>query len=161
MMGRRSPFVAVIPPHPDESVLREILERATGHHKMHWLRLNTAAGYPLRRGAWYRVTSVTRFEAVVMVDWKLVSLPLPFVDIRTTPPREWTVLLHPTIAPRAPEIFQIGYLVCPYCRDRVVLPAARVRKQPCPRCRQIFPIAWDETYPQAVLTGRGGYAVHV
>ena len=120
---------------------------------MQWVRLNAAVGYPLRQGAWYRITSLTRFEAVVAVGWAPVSLPLPFVDIRETPPREWTVLLHPRVAPRTPDIFRNGYLVCPNCRDRVVLPAAWARRHLCPRCHRAFPIAWHETSPPSDPVG--------
>jgi len=113
---------------------------------MQWLRLKTTVDCPLRRGAWYRVASLTRLEAVVVIEGKSLSLPRPFVEIRTTPPREWTVLRNPTVALRTPEIFRKGYIVCPGCRNRVVLPATQVQKQLCPRCSQTFPIAWGEKY---------------
>jgi hypothetical protein len=109
-----------------------------------WARLTTSIDVPLRRGGWYRVVSHTRLEAVVSVQGKPVSVPRPYVEIRATPPREWTVLRNPTVAPRTPEIFRRGYLVCPGCRDRVPLPAAQVATQLCPGCSQAFPIAWDE-----------------
>ena len=113
-----------------------------------WARLKTAADMPLRRGAWYRVVApVTRLEVVVSVQGKRVCVPRQYVEIRATPPREWTVLRTPAVAPgRTPEIFRRGYIVCPGCRDRVVLPATQVAKQLCPRCSQTFAIAWGETY---------------
>jgi hypothetical protein len=111
-----------------------------------WARLTTAADVPLRRGGWYRVVSVTRLEAVVSVAGQPVSVPRPRVEIRTTPPHQWTVLRNPTVAPRTPDVFRLGYLVCPGCRNRVPLPAAQVAKQLCPGCSQTFPIAWDEHY---------------
>ena len=111
-----------------------------------WARLNTAADVPLRRGGWYRVVSLTRLEAVVSVEGQPVSVPRPRVEIRTTPPRQWTVLRNPTVAPRTPDVFRRGYLVCPGCRNRVPLPAAQVAKQLCPACSQTFSIAWYERY---------------
>jgi hypothetical protein len=111
-----------------------------------WARVNAAVDVPLRRGAWYRVVApVTRLEVVVSVLGKRVSVPRTAVDIRAMPPHEWTVVRNPTIAPdRTPEIFRLGYIVCPACRNRVVLPATRLAKQLCPRCSQTSPIAWDD-----------------
>jgi hypothetical protein len=122
---------------------------------MQWARLKANVDVPLRRGAWYRVVApVTRLEVVVSVQGKRVSVPRPFVEIRALPPRAWTVLRNPTVAPgRTPEIFRRGYIVCPGCRNRVVLPAIPVAKQLCPRCNQTFPIAWDEHYLEEAGSG--------
>jgi hypothetical protein len=114
--------------------------------EMQWLRLKTAMDCPLRRGAWYRVDSVTPLEAVVTVEGKPVTLPLASVEIRTAPPREWTIVRPADGAPRAPEVLRSGYVVCPSCRARAVLPFARVLKVRCPGCRELFEIAWDEKY---------------
>ncbi len=111
-----------------------------------WARLKTLVSVPLRRGAWYRVALVTRLETVLSVQGKPVTVPRPYVEIRVTPPREWTVLRNPTVSARTPEVFRRGYIVCPGCRTRVVLPATQVAVQLCPRCSQTFPIAWDEHY---------------
>jgi len=110
-----------------------------------WARVNTAVDVPLRRGAWYRVVApVTRLEVVVSVQGKRVSVPRAAVEISATPPHEWTVVRDPAIAPdRTLDIFRLGYIVCPACRNRVVLPATRLAKQLCPRCSETFPIAWD------------------
>ncbi len=99
---------------------------------------------PLRRGAWYRVVTVTPLEAVVDVQGESVSVALPFVEIRTVPPREWTVVRQVQGSPRAPDTLLSGCVVCPSCRHRAVLPFARVSKLRCPGCNQLFPIAWEE-----------------
>jgi hypothetical protein len=111
-----------------------------------WARVNGAVDVPLRRGAWYRVVApVTRLEVVVSVQGKRVSVPRAAVEISSTPPHEWTVVEDPTVAAdRTPEIFRLGYIVCPACRNRLVLPASRLAEQLCPRCSQTFPIAWDD-----------------
>ena len=111
-----------------------------------WARLKAAVDVPLRRGAWYRVVSLTPLEAVVSAGGTHVSVPRPYVEIRATPPREWSVLLTPTVSSDTPETFRRGYLVCPGCLNRVPLPAAQVAEQLCPACSQTFPIAWDEHY---------------
>ncbi len=111
-----------------------------------WARVNTAVDVPLRRGGWYRVVApVTRLEVVVSVQGKRVSVPRTAVEIRATPPREWTVVRNPPVDPdRTPEVFRIGYIVCPACRNRVALPATRLAKQLCARCSETFPITWDD-----------------
>ena len=109
-----------------------------------WARVNTAVDVPLRRGAWYRVVApVTRLEVIVSVQGKRVSVPRTAVEISATPPREWTVVRDRAVAPdRTPEVFRLGYIVCPACRNRVVLPGTRLAKQHCPRCSRTSPIAW-------------------
>jgi hypothetical protein len=111
-----------------------------------WARVTGAVDVPLRRGAWYRVVApVTRREVVVSVQGKRVSVPRSAVEISSTPPHEWTVVREPTVAAdRTPEIFRLGYIVCPACRNRLVLPASRLAEQLCPRCSETFPIAWDD-----------------
>ena len=114
---------------------------------MQWARLRTAIGVPLRRGGWYRVVSMTELEVVVSAIGNDLTVPRPYVEIRATQPREWTVVRNPTVAPaRTPGQFRHGYLVCPSCRERIVLPATEVPKRVCPRCQQEFPIAWGEHY---------------
>jgi len=114
--------------------------------QMQWARLYAAVDCPLRRGAWYRVVSQTNLEVVVDVRGQAVSVARPLVEIRTAPPREWTVVT--TAGGRGPANLQSGYAVCPNCQHRAVLPFTRVPKLHCPRCKQLFPIAWDERYLQ-------------
>src|SRR5207247_6142817 len=82
------------------------LPRATGGQGLgtiQWARLTAAVDAPLRRGAWYRIVApLTRLEVVVSVQGKRVTVPRPYVEIRATPPREWTVLRNPTVTPRRP-----------------------------------------------------------
>ena len=107
----------------------------------HWARLQAAVEGPLRRGAWYRVVSLTQRDAVVDVPGGQVRVPRPSVEIRTTRPLEWTIV---RTAERGPANLQSGYVVCPECRQRAVLPFAQVPKLWCPRCNQLFAIAWTE-----------------
>jgi hypothetical protein len=111
-----------------------------------WLRLRAAVNCPLRRGAWYPVDAVTPLEAVVTVDGKPVTLPLASVELRTTQPRAWSIVRPADGSPRRPESLQSGYIVCPNCRNRAVLPFARVFKVRCSACKELLEIAWDEEY---------------
>src|SRR5256885_17081839 len=79
------------------------LESAPLGTTLQWARLTASVDVPLRRGAWYQVASVTRLEAVVTVEGRPVNVPPPVVGIRHTPPRAWTVVRNPTVAPRTPE----------------------------------------------------------
>jgi len=99
-----------------------------------WARLKTAVDLPLRLGAWYRVVApVTALEVVVSIQGTRVSVPRPYVELRATPPGEWTVVRNPKVrSERTPQGLRQGYIVCPGCRRRVELPAARLAEQLCP-----------------------------
>ncbi len=112
--------------------------------EVQWARLNADVDSPLRRGAWYRVLSLTKLEVFVEVQGASVPVARPFVDLRTAAPQEWTVVGHVKATLQGPEPLRSGYVVCPTCRNRAVLPFARVLKLRCPRCNELFPIAWDE-----------------
>jgi len=58
------------------------------------------------------------------------------LELRTTPPREWTVAR--TAQASDP------YLVCPSCRHRAQLQDGRATTLRCPRCNELFAIAWDD-----------------
>jgi hypothetical protein len=111
---------------------------------LNWARLQAAVECPLRRGAWYRVVTLTPLEAVVDVEGSNVSVPRPFVEIRTVPPREWTIVQEGE--GRGPAHLHSGYVVCPNCRHRAVLPFTQVPKLRCSHCNQLFAIAWTEGY---------------
>jgi len=113
---------------------------------MQWARLQTTVDCLLQRGAWYRVVSLTKLEAVVYVRGRPVSVARPLVELRTVPPREWSVVK--AAEGRGPANVQSGYVVCPNCQHCAVLPVIRSLKLPCARCDQLFPIAWDEGYLQ-------------
>src|SRR6184192_4117371 len=86
----------------------------------HWARLKTAVDLPLRLGAWYRVVApVTALEVVVSIQGTRVSVPRPYVELRATPPAEWTVVRNAKVKPeRTPQGLRQAYIVCPGCRRR-------------------------------------------
>ena len=53
-----------------------------------------------------------------------------------TPPREWTVART--------NHGSDPYLVCPSCRHRANLPDGQASSLRCPRCNELFTIAWDD-----------------
>jgi len=97
-------------------------------------------------GAWYPVTGLTAREAQVQVRGRMVMVPRSLLELRVTPPQEWTVV-PPGVGPtRLLAGGRDGYVVCPNCRNRDTLPAVRVAKLRCARCNDVFTIAWDEPY---------------
>ncbi|HUK22907.1 MAG TPA: hypothetical protein VLV45_15310 [Gemmatimonadales bacterium] len=117
-----------------------------------WARLKTPVNVPLRLGGWYRVTSHTLLEAVVLVEGRgAIKAPRAWLDIRTDHPAEWTVVRKRFVGPRTPVACRNGYIVCPDCHERVALPPLRRKKHVCPRCGGDFAIAWDEGYLDGVL----------
>ncbi len=101
-----------------------------------WARLQTPARCGLRWGAWYPVMGLTPREAQLWVRGRNVAVARSLLELRSTPPREWTVAR--TAQASDP------YLVCPSCRHRAHLPDGRVTTLRCPRCNELFAIAWDD-----------------
>ncbi len=56
-----------------------------------WARLQTPARCGLRWGAWYPVTGLTPREAQLWVRGRAVAVARSLLELRTSPPREWTV----------------------------------------------------------------------
>ncbi len=117
-----------------------------------WARLQSSAPCGLRLGAWYPVTGLTAREAQVQVRGRVLMVPRSLLELRTTPPLEWTVAPGGTDTARGLVGARDDYLVCPNCRHRDALPDARVPRMRCSRCNEVFSIAWDERY---LRTGRG------
>ena len=101
-----------------------------------WARLQTPARCGLRWGAWYPVTGLTAREAQLWVRGRSLAVARSLLELRSTPPREWAVA-------RTKDASD-PYLVCPSCRHRALLPDARVATLRCPRCNELFAIAWDD-----------------
>ena len=97
-----------------------------------WARVLAPGNTGLRAGAWYSVVARTPREVQVVVRGRNVSVPRAAVELRDTPPDQWTVVRPP--APRDP------YIVCPGCRHRMSLPEAGVTTARCSRCNQAFAI---------------------
>ena len=121
--------------------------------ELEWARLKVEGPYPLRRGAWYRVTEFFPDEVVVDVNRKPVTLPLSLLDVRGELPRRWTIVPRPTNAVRLPKSWGERYGVCPSCKSRALLRGSP-QTMPCPRCRAVFPVGWDEQYLHSNLTRR-------
>lgn len=111
-----------------------------------WARLRVDADSDLRRGAWYRVLGITAGNATLSINGKPVLAPREHLELRSSPPRRWTVVLRPTRTARAPEQLRPGYLVCPSCRHRAQLPQQGIRDVRCPRCNVVSEVAWEENY---------------
>ncbi|HEU5262881.1 MAG TPA: hypothetical protein VFU41_15785 [Gemmatimonadales bacterium] len=119
-----------------------------------WARLQSSASCGLRLGAWYPVVVLAAREAHVRVHGQVAKLPRSLLELRVAPPCEWTVVRGPLNAARVPAGARGGYVVCPNCRHRDPLPDARVATARCPRCNQVFAVAWDEAYPRVAQGGR-------
>jgi hypothetical protein len=113
--------------------------------QQNWARLRADYGGPLRRGAWYRVVSVSPLEAVVDVEKRAVLLPREYLEIVATRPTRWTVVREAQPSPRLPSEMQERYGVCPSCRERMSL-AGEPRTLRCRRCNGVFEVGWGERY---------------
>ena len=99
----------------------------------------------LRAGAWYPVVSRTPKEVQLTVRGRTVTIARSLVELRDTPPSEWTVV-HPSNG-------RESYMVCPACRHRAQLPERQVDTSRCPRCNVAFTIGWGAS--RAPLAGEG------
>ena len=109
---------------------------------LQWARLTADYDCPLRRGAWYRVVSVSQLEVVVEVHGKQVLVARPYVELVNVPPPRWTVVARTKQSRRVPGKLGTQYVVCPSCRERVPL-AGTPTKLRCRRCAGVFQIAWE------------------
>ena len=105
---------------------------------MQWARLRSDHDVPLRRGAWYRVLSVSQLEVVVDVNQKAVLVARPYVDVSSVPPSRWTIVDRSTTSLN-PRAVDARYAVCPSCRERVPV-AGHPPSMRCRRCQGEFPI---------------------
>ncbi len=118
-----------------------------------WARLRSSAACGLRLGAWYPVAALTAREAHVRAHGQVAKLPRSLLELRVVPPCAWTVVRGPLNAARVPAGARDGYVVCPNCRHRDPLPDAQVSIARCPRCNEVFTVAWDEAYPRMAQGG--------
>jgi hypothetical protein len=110
-----------------------------------WARLESEAGIPLRRGAWYRILRAGPAEVVLEVNHKPMPVPRNAVKILPAVPLRWTVVASPRHSNRYPTSWGQQYGVCPSCRERASLEGASSNLR-CPRCNGLFEIAWNEGY---------------
>jgi hypothetical protein len=82
---------------------------------------------------------LTPREAQLWVHGQSMGVARSLLELRGTPPREWTVACAALGAD--------PYLVCPGCRHRARFPDASVAATRCPRCNEIFTISWDDGSP--------------
>ena len=81
--------------------------------------------------------------SVVEVRGQSLQVPSAFLQVRESPPRQWTIVPRPSDAVRLPASWGDRYAVCPSCRERQPI-AGRPRRMACTRCRGEFDVAWTE-----------------
>ena len=113
--------------------------------EQYWARVKTDGTYPLRRGAWYRVSEFQSNEVLVDILWSPVGLPLSEVEITEERPMRWTVVPRPLQAKHLPESWGAVYGTCPNCGHRESLEGSPPMMG-CHQCEGLFPVAWDEKY---------------
>src|SRR5256884_9693030 len=75
-------------------------ERSLG---VYWARLKLDGDYPIRRGAWYRVTQFAKENIILELPGTFVTVPGKAVELVGTPPRRWTVVGRPPGGSWRPE----------------------------------------------------------
>src|SRR5947208_15839533 len=82
-------------------------------------------------------------EVQLWVRGRNIPVARSLLEFRSTPPREWTVART--------NHGSDPYLVCPSCRHRANLPDGQASSLRCPRCHEMFTIAWDDHPSKAAL----------
>ena len=110
-----------------------------------WARVQGGVNRRLRRGAWYRVATLSDDQAVLEVNRQRVAVPLAALQIVAAPPQSWSVVARPADAKSLAAQWGEKYAVCPGCRNRAQLKHAPQTLH-CPRCEQTFRVAWGEWF---------------
>src|SRR5216117_2943744 len=111
-----------------------------------WARLQTPARCGLRWGAWYPVMGLTAREARLWVRGRTLAVARSLLELRNTPPREWTVA-------RTKDASD-PYLVCRLLLEKKKLLDGRVATLRCPRYNELFTTAPDDpaSHPRTPAT---------
>ncbi|PYO97225.1 MAG: hypothetical protein DMD60_07735 [Gemmatimonadetes bacterium] len=121
------------------------MARAIEHSPRAWARLRVDVNCALRRGAWYRAVRLTRDNVTVDVRRERVPVPRRLVQTIFARPARWSVVPRPSDAVNLPGDWGARYLVCPACQGRAPF-SGFPRELPCPHCRGVFTVAWEEHY---------------
>jgi len=121
------------------------MPRTVEHHPRAWARLRVDINCALRRGAWYRVLRLTRDKVTLDVTHENVPMPRGLVKTVFARPTRWTVVPRPSDAINLPSDWGTRYAVCPACQCRAPISGYSL-ELPCPHCRGVFAVAWDEHY---------------
>lgn len=110
-----------------------------------WARVQGDGNRRLRRGAWYRVATLTEDQALLEVNRQRVAVPRSALQIAFAPPQYWSVVPRPVDAKSLVAQWGKRYAVCPGCRNRAQLKQAPQMLR-CPRCEQVYRVAWGEWF---------------
>ncbi|HVH68873.1 MAG TPA: hypothetical protein VM716_13475 [Gemmatimonadales bacterium] len=99
----------------------------------------------LRRGAWYRVLSLTPNKVVLDVIRDRVPVARRWLQTSFEPPSRWTIVSLPEDAVSVPPEWGNRYAVCPVCHTRAPIKDFQPTMG-CPHCNGVFGLAWDEQY---------------
>jgi hypothetical protein len=121
------------------------MARSVEHRPRAWARLRIDVNRALRRGAWYRVVRMSRTEIVLDVTHERVPVPRRLLKTVFAKPTRWTIVPRPDDAVNMPSEWGSRYGVCPACQGRAPI-GGFAPELPCPHCRGVFAVAWDEHY---------------
>ncbi|HYL54890.1 MAG TPA: hypothetical protein VEU73_04845 [Gemmatimonadales bacterium] len=110
-----------------------------------WARVQGDVNRRLRRGAWYRVATLTEGDALLEINRQRVAVPRAALQIVYAPPQFWSVVPRPADAKSLVAQWGDRYAVCPGCRNRAQLKHT-LQTLRCPRCEQTFRVAWAEWF---------------
>jgi hypothetical protein len=110
----------------------------------HWARTRVRASRQARRGAWYRVISLSPTTGVLDVHQRLVVVPRALLLVLPFRPTMWSVVPRLAGAERPPATWGPTYGVCPSCSARAPLGRHAIEVC-CPGCQGVFSVAWTDS----------------
>ena len=109
-----------------------------------WARTRVRTSRQVRRGAWYRVISLSPLEGILEVNGMPVAVPRSFLLVLPFRPALWSVVPRLKRAALPPLSWGPTYGVCPTCSARAPLGRHAVDAR-CPGCRGLYAIAWSDS----------------
>ncbi|HKW41989.1 MAG TPA: hypothetical protein VJN39_12135 [Gemmatimonadales bacterium] len=109
-----------------------------------WARTRARTGRQVRRGAWYRVLSLSSLEGILDVNGQPVGVPRALLLILPFRPALWSVVPRLKGVAEPPVSWGPTYGVCPNCCARAPL-ARHASGARCPHCQGSFAIAWTDS----------------
>ena len=113
--------------------------------EVQWARVQGDVNWRLRRGAWYRIATLTEDQALLEVNRQRVAVPRATLQIAAAPPQYWSIVPRPADAKSLAAQWGEKYAVCPRCRNRAQVKQMQQTLR-CPRCEQTFRVLWGEWF---------------
>ncbi len=124
-----------------------------------WARTWVRSSRNARRRAWSPVIRLTPSRGTLLINRQPLTVPRSFLQILPFRPQMWSVVPRLPNAAYPPLAWGSSYGVCPSCSARAPL-GQHALKVCCPRCNNVFPVAWADSAWSLLETAAENDAEH-